>query len=236
VTAVAAAQLAAWLPERPSRILDLSRAGPDERDVADQIAQAGHQVIRILQRSPVRREMPPAGARVVGDARSLDWFRPASVDAIVAEGSMLSACLAIESTVEDAARLLRPGGRLLFTVDSIVHGLAQLAEQNRWPELADTSAGDVVLVPADQGYTRCFAVSELRELLQDAGFEVEWIRPRTVLPPDVVRHALHGVPLGSATERSELEALVTSELDLAVERQGESLGRHLAVSARLPDR
>jgi hypothetical protein len=177
---------------------------------------------------------------VVGDVRFLDWFRSGSVDAVVAEGGALSACLATETTVEQAARLLRPGGRMLLTVESLLQGLSRLAEQHKWPELADASAADVMLVHTDDdAYARCFGPSELRDLVSEAGFDVEWIRPRTVIPPDVVRHAM-GADDPRSSRRgvaadAELDQLVASELDLAVERQGEALGLYLTVSARLPD-
>lgn len=163
--------------------------------------------------------------RVFGDTRSLDWFRSGTLAAVVAEGSALSSCLATETTVDQAARLLRPGGRLLLSVDSLLHGLALLAEQHRWPELADAGSGDVVLVRADdESYTRCFGPTELAELVQDAGFDVDFIRPRTVIPPDVVNHAL-------ANDSGVFEELVTSELGLATERQGEAVGMYLTLSA-----
>lgn len=233
VTAVARRQLVEWLPSRPSRILDISRDAPGAH-VGATMARAGHAVFRVehptcpawLPTADVRSGA--AGVtRVVGDPRSLDWFRSESFDAVVAEGGALSSSLATETTVAQVARLLRPGGRLLMTVDSLVHGLARLAEQHRWPELADASSADVVLVPGSDepdGYTRCFGIDELRELVTDASFTIDWIRPRTVLPPDVVAHALRDDPGG-------FDTLVTSELDLAVERQGEPSGRYLTVSA-----
>jgi hypothetical protein len=234
--AVVVRQLENWLPRTSSRVLDISRADPIRgvSPVSDTIARAGHHVIRVdnptcPDRSARAVDPTDAGSRrftrVVGDTRYLDWFRSQSVDAVVAEGSALSSCLATETTVEQAFRMLKPGGQLLLSVDSLLHGLARLAEQRRWPELADASAGDVVLVPAEgSGYTRAFGAEELRSLVSAAGFTVEWIRPRTVIPPDVVGHAL-------ADDPGMLDDLVTSELNLAVERQGESVGRYLLLSA-----
>ncbi len=253
VATVARRQLTAWLPERQSRVLDISReisldSAEDLRvdtgvahRVGTTIARAGHRVFRVehptcpaWRPSPEVRGGTSGVTRIVGDPRSLDWFRSGSFDAVVAEGGALSSCLATETTVAQVARLLRPGGSLLMTVESLVHGLARLAEQHRWSELADAGAADVVLVPGtdepgldEAAYTRCFGVDELRELVTDAGFSIDWIRPRTVLPPDVVTHALRDDP-------GCFDALVASELDLAVERQGESSGRYLTVSATRP--
>lgn len=238
-----ARQLRTWLPSERARVLDISRTdvARGSTTVSSTVAHAGHDVVRVL--SPESQEARaqagqearsharphPSVRHVVGDVRSLDWFRSERLDAVVAEGSVLSSCLVTEATVEQAARLLKPGGRLLFSVDSLLYGLARLAEQHRWPELADTGAGDVVLVPngdeePSPGLTRCFGPEELHELVDAAGFDVDWVRPRTVLPPDVVAHAV-------STDPTVLPELVTSELTLAAEREGESLGNYLAVSA-----
>jgi hypothetical protein len=48
----------------------------------------------------------------------------------------MSSCLAAEDTVARIGRALRPGGRLMMCVDSLVLGLARLAAQQRWAELA----------------------------------------------------------------------------------------------------
>jgi hypothetical protein len=248
--AVVSRQLRAWLPATSVRILDISRDDPARGScsVSSTMARAGHHVIRVenptcpdriaapsapgAPNAPSAPSAPSAAGsgrsavtRVFGDTRSLDWFRSGTLAAVVAEGSALSSCLATETTVDQAARLLRPGGRLLLSVDSLLHGLALLAEQHRWPELADAGSGDVVLIPAgDDSYTRCFGPTELGELVQDAGFDIDFIRPRTVIPPDVVSHAL-------ANDPGVFAELVTSELGLAAERQGEAAGMYLTLSA-----
>lgn len=239
VASVVAQQLRAWLPDERSLVLDISRSDipRGSASVSATVARGGHDVIRVLtadvrpkagdRRTGRSAHQHPGVRYVVGDVRSLDWFAPARLDAVVAEGSILSSCLATESTVEQAAHLLKPGGRLLLSVDSLLYGLARLAEQHRWPELADTSAGDVVLVPngePDEGLSRCFGPEELHDLVESAGFDVDWVRPRTVIPPDVVEHAVE-------TDPGVLPALVASELTLAAERQGESLGNYLTLSA-----
>ena len=224
---VAAAQLAQWLPPAPARVLDVSGG----RRFARQIVDAGHEVVHALG-SPLHDEEPPEHGRllpVVADTRSLDWLRPGSVDLVVAESQALSMCLATELTVEQLAQVLRPGGRLLLVVESLMLGLARLAEQGRWAELADTPGADVVLVPSDDGtLTRCFWPEELQDLLTGAGFEVEWVRPRTVLSPATVERAL------SQGGAAALRKLVATEVALAADREGESAGLHLVASARKP--
>lgn len=238
---VAAAQLAAWMPVEGCRVLDLS-AGPAERPdpFAAQLLAAGHEVVRVVASpqdagscgEPPLPEVALEPARehcVVADARSLTWLRDASVDAVVAESRMLSLCLAAEVTVQDLHRVLRPGGRLLLTVDSLACGLARLAGQGRWAELADVPSADVLLVPEDDGtITRCFWPEELAELLTTAGFALEWVRPRSVLSPPVVERAL------AQGGEPALHLLVRTECALAEEREGESAGLRLVASARRP--
>lgn len=198
---VAVAQLTQWLPAEPSRVLDVSGGGR----FAGQLAAAGHSVVQVAD-------------------------EPDPVDLVLAESRALSLSLATEVTLDQLVRVLRPGGRLLLVVESLLLGLARLAEQGRWAELADAPSADVVLVPGDDGtMTRCFWPEDLRSLLVDAGLEVEWVRPRTVLTPATVERAL------SSGGAASLRTLVRTELALAAEREGESTGLHLVASARKPD-
>lgn len=217
--AVAAAQLLAWLPATPCRVLDLSGDGP-ERGLF--LQELGHSVVRLGSTAPLG--LPT----VTADAGSLGWLRDACLDAVVAEGQALSRCLATEETAHDLARVLCPGGRLMLVVDSHVTGLALLADQGRWAELADIPSADVVLIPhPDGGYSRCFWPEELQALLEDSGLDVEWVRPRTLLTAAVVERAL-------ATGGAEvLPRLLAVELQLAQEREGDT-GLHLVASARRP--
>jgi SAM-dependent methyltransferase len=223
---VAAAQVAQWLPPEPARVLDVSGG----HRFADQVAGAGHQVVHVLPASDPATPAPAAGVLpVVADARSLEWLQGCSVDLVLAESTALSTCLATEVTVEHLVRVLRPGGRLLLVVESLMLGLARLAEQGRWAELADAPAADVVLVPSDDGtLTRCFWPEDLAALLDGAGLEVEWVRPRTVLSPATVERAL------SQGGSAALRTLVQTEVGLAADREGESTGLHLVASARKP--
>jgi len=223
---VAAAQLAQWLPAGPARVLDVSGG----QRFAGQMAAAGHQVVHVMAASgpvppaPVGRLLP-----VVADSRSLDWLQPGCVDLVLAESQALSLCLATEVTVEQLVRVLRPGGRLLLVVESLMLGPARLAEQGRWAELADAPAADVVLVPSDEGtLTRCFWPEDLSALLSSAGLEVEWVRSRTVLSPATVERAL------SQGGSAALATLVQTEVALAEDREGESTGMYLVASARKP--
>ena len=184
---------------------------------------SGHRVLRVGEGLIVGVHS------VIADTRALPWLADGCVDAVVAESRALSMSLATEETVRDLSRVLRPGGRLLLVVDSLTTGLARLADQGRWAELADVPSADVVLVADEDGnITRCFWPEELQGLLEDVGFDVEWVRPRSVLTPASVERAL-------ATGGDEaLRALVKTELALAIDREGENTGIHLVGSARKP--
>ncbi|MCU1676847.1 MAG: Methyltransferase type 11 [Frankiales bacterium] len=221
---VAAAQLASWLPSEAALIVvDLSRA---RGRFAAQIALDGHSVIHVVPHVG-RGPICAAGVTTVaGDDRDLSWLADSSVDAVLAEGGALCFSLAAEETVAAIARVLKPGGYLLVCVESLVLGLSRLAEQGRWAELADAPSADVVLVPRTDGViTRCFWPEELRQLLIDAGFDVAWIRPRSVLPQAVVEKAL-------ADEPQSMPMLVRTEMSLAAERESDPVGIHLVASAR----
>jgi hypothetical protein len=73
--------------------------------------------------------------------------------------------------------------------------------------------------------SRCFWPEELHGMLVDAGFRVDWIRPRTVLAEQTVVRALRRDP-------SQLTSLVLTELALSQRRQGESLGTEFVASAQ----
>ncbi len=239
---VALRQVSAWAPRTPGLVLDVSgTTGP----FAQALAAAGHRVVQVRSGPPGGAGSTPGAAapepdvpvpgpgRVVpvrAEATSFGWLRDGCVDAVLAESRALSLCLAAEVTVDDLARVLRPGGRLLLVVDSLAAGLARLAEQGRWAELADVPSADVVLVPAaDTGaISRCFWPEELAGLLGAAGLQVEWVRPRTVLTPAAVERAVrHG-------GRAAGTALAAAELAVAESRTGESAGLHLVASAVKP--
>ncbi|MDP9865261.1 MULTISPECIES: class I SAM-dependent methyltransferase [Streptosporangium] len=221
--AVAAEQLSRWLPESPSTVLDLS--GGRGRWSA-QAAKAGHRVLEVVDfRRTVEGQPLLHDVSKVSQVRADDLrFLPdRSVDAVLAEERAMSVELMAESAIDDVARVLRPGGRALLCVDSLVLGMAILAEQNYWAHLRQT--GEVMLVPwPDGSITRCFSSGQLRDLLTDAGLEVEWIRPRTVLSPSTVDHVL-------ASDSRALTWLVNTELE-ADPADDDTVGIHLVASAR----
>lgn len=227
LTEVCVQQLAEWLPAEPSVILDLSRGFPG---LVRLMMERGHTVVHASLQAQ-RPDIQPddvTGGRLLplcADPLAVDWVADDSLDAVVAEGGTLSDALAAEVTLDRLHAALRSGGRLLLCVDSLVAGLANLAEAGRWAELADVPAADVVLIPhPDEQVTRCFWPEELAGMLTTAGFEVEWIRPRAVLTEETVVRALR-------QDAGQLESLVMTELALEIRRQGESIGGQLLVSA-----
>ena len=235
--AVAEAQLASWLPRESCLLVDIS--GP-RACAAETAAAAGHTVLRVtetagLRPGPPGELLPPVfpspgahatSSRIVqlaSDPASLSFLRDGCADGVIAEDRTLSRQLAAENLITDVARVLRPAGRVLACVDSLVLGMALLAEQRHWAELTDLPHAEVVLVPWPDGtITRCFGAEQLRELFEDAGLTVMWIRPRTVFSPSTVAHVLRRDPKG-------LPRLVEAELAM---QPDESVGVQLVVSAR----
>ena len=248
--AVAEAQLASWLPREGRLLVDIS--GP-RANAAQIASAAGHTVLRVASAAPrpsgpvdgvppglVPPDLMPAvwysrpqhRPTAPGPARprwspptsgSLAFLADSCADGVIAEDRALSMQLAAEHLIADIARVLRPAGRVLACVDSLVLGMAMLAEQRHWAELTDLPHAEVVLVPWPDGtITRCFGAEQLRELFDDAGLDVMWIRPRTVFSPSTVAHVLRRDPKG-------LPRLVEAEL---ASRPDESVGVQLVISAR----
>lgn len=175
------------------------------------------------------RPAAPARGRQAGqviwltsDPGSLPFLADSCADGVIAEDRTLSRYLAAEALIADVARVLRPAGRVLACVDSLVLGMAVLAEQRHWAELTDLPNAEVVLVPWPDGtITRCFGADHLRELFDDAGLTVAWIRPRTIFSPSTVTHVLRRDP-------RRMRRLVEAELAI---RPDESVGVQLVVSA-----
>jgi hypothetical protein len=156
--------------------------------------------------------MPTAGqgqiVPVLAEPGSLGFLADGCADGVIAEEGALSRHLMTEDLAAEIARVLRPGGELLACVDSLVLGMAILAEQRRWAHLVDLPHAEVVLIPWPDGtITRCFGAAQLNDMLAEAGLEVRWIRPRTVLSPSMVDHVLRQEPGAMARlVRAELQA------------------------------
>jgi hypothetical protein len=227
--AVARAQLRQWLPTGRHVLVDVS--GP-RVPVADLAAQAGHTVIRVLdarlgQGAPaaIAHDGPGQVFPVQADSSRLSFLADGCADGVLAEDRALSVHLAAETMVAEIARVLRPAGRVFACVDSLVLGMAVLADQHHWAQLIDLPHAEVVLVPWPDGtITRCFGPDQARELFAGAGLRINWIRSRTVLAESVVTHWLRRDPGG-------LPKLLRAEL---AARSDGSLGAQLVISASKP--
>jgi hypothetical protein len=228
--AVAQAQLLAWLPRGRHTIVDVS--GP-RSPAAELAAAAGHRVLRVIDetaasqravRKPLNGRPPGTNGKVelVAESSRLSFLADECADDILAEDRALSTHLAAETLIAEIARVLRPAGRVLACVDSLVLGMAVLADQNHWAHLVDLPHAEVVLVPWPDGtITRCYGPDQARELFSGAGLTVDWIRPRTVFSESMVTHVLRRAP-------GSLAKLVRAELEA---RSDESLGAQLVISA-----
>lgn len=239
--AVAQAQLAAWLPAKRSLIVDIS--GPHSGS-AVQAAAAGHRVVRVAWAGtglppPAGTLPPPARASrgnlvaVTAETGSLACLSDGCADRVIADDSTLSRHLMAEDVTAEIARVLRPGGSLLASVDSLVLGMAILAEQHHWAHLTDLPHAEVVLIPWPDGtITRCFGTTQFRTLLTEAGLQARWIRPRTVLSPSTVDHILQQDP--GAISRLVRAELAAGAEESASGNSDESFGIHLLAAARKP--
>jgi len=241
--AVARAQLVAWLPRGRHMIVDVS--GP-RAQAAELAAQAGHKVLRVIDVPPASQRAPaPTGltseerarreggasrgdrrraglAELIADSSRLSFLPDGCADDVIAEDRALSIHLAAEEMIAEIARVLRPAGRVLACIDSLVLGMAVLADQHHWAHLVDLPHAEVVLVPWPDGtITRCYGPDQARELFSGAGLTVNWIRPRTVFSESMVTHVLRRDP-------ASLPKLVRAEL---AARSDESLGAQLVISA-----
>jgi hypothetical protein len=258
---VAKAQLAAWLPAERRLLIDIS--GPSANCSAQAAARghsvvrvvfgtrtegsgarsllsaipAGGDADRALHARSYDghpRAGPPGRVTLVmAEPGSLAFLADGCADGVIAEDGALSRQLMAEDLAAEIARVLRPGGTLLACVDSLVLGMAILAEQHHWAELTDVPHAEVVLVPWPDGtITRCFGAGQLTDLLTEAGLEVIWIRPRTILSPSMVDHVL-------GREPGALARLVKAELHAGQDRlmgasPEDSFGISLLAAARKP--
>jgi hypothetical protein len=239
--AVTRAQLTGWLPTGRHLLVDVS--GP-RAPAAELAAQAGHTVLRVLDPGPPgglggRAAPPGAGGSggvvppgkkgnivpVIADSTRLTFLGDGCADGVIADDRALSVHLAAEAMIAEIARVLRPAGRVIACVDSLVLGMAVLADQHHWAHLVDLPHAEVVLVPWPDGtITRCYGPDQARELFTGAGLRVNWIRPRTVFSESMVTHWLRRDPGG-------LPKLVRAEL---AARSDDSHGAQLVISASKP--
>jgi len=225
--AVTRAQLTEWLPAGRHLLVDVS--GP-RAPAAELAAKAGHTVLRVIEPQVSSARLSPRSQHqriipVIGDSSRLTFLSDGCADGVIADDRALSVHLAAEAMIAEIARVLRPAGRVIACVDSLVLGMAVLADQHHWAHLVDLPHAEVVLVPWPDGMiTRCYGPDQARELFDGAGLRVNWIRPRTALSESMVTHWLRHDPGG-------LPKLVRAEL---AARSDESLGAQLVISASKP--
>ena len=252
--AVTRAQLTGWLPTGRHLLVDVSGPRAPAAELAAQAGHTVLRVIEPPggQGGLGGRAAPPKGGPggwvppekraggsgevvppgkdgrivpVIADSTRLTFLGDGCADGVIADDRALSVHLAAEAMIAEIARVLRPAGRVIACVDSLVLGMAVLADQHHWAHLVDLPHAEVVLVPWPDGtITRCYGPDQARELFTGAGLRVNWIRPRTVFSESMVTHWLRRDPGG-------LPKLVRAEL---AARPDESYGAQLVISASKP--
>lgn len=224
---------AAGRPGSPARPGAPARYGTPARHPAPDAASSRHG--RAAGHGLVPRPGPAPGrvCPVVAEPGSLAFLADGCVDAVIAEDGALSRHLVAEDLAAEIARVLKPGGELLACVDSLVLGMAILAEQHHWAHLTDVPNAEVVLVPWPDGtISRCFGAGHLSDLLTEAGLDVLSIQPRTILSPSMVDHVLSRDP--GALARLVKAELHAGQHRLAGASPDESFGISLVAAARKP--
>ncbi|MBI2191278.1 MAG: methyltransferase domain-containing protein [Planctomycetes bacterium] len=201
------------------------------------LAKSGYRVT-LLDISPkmldvARRKAEEAGllARVdfvQADLCDLSELPDARYAFAVAEGDPLSYAADPARAAREVARLLIPGGILAASVDHLCAGLDFYVEKGDLAGLErfarDGVASWLAERPEERYPIRMFTSEGLRQMLERAGFEVLWVRGKTVLPlrkhPDL---------LSDPKNRDRL-----LRLELGLGRMEACLGRasHLQVAAR----
>ena len=229
-----AAEMAAYAGHHVLRVIDAAGSvSPGGRPPGDPPhgGPAPHPPRGSTRENREQTPFPPAPGSedllrtVAADGTGLEFLPDGCADGVIAEDRALSLRLAAEDVVTEIARVLRPGGQVLACVDSLMLGMAVLAEQHRWPHLVDVPNADVVLIPwPDGSITRCYGAEQLRDLFTGCGLEVSWIRPRTVFSPQTVSYLL-------ARDPARFGELVNAELRA---RSDDSVGTQLVACAVLP--
>ena len=208
--AVTRAQLTEWLPTGRHLLVDVSGPRAPGRRTGRQGRAHGAARAGSTGRAggsgggqPPRaggRGVAPRGKQIVpviADSSRLTFLGDGCADGVIADDRALSVHLAAEAMIAEIARVLRPAGRVIACVDSLVLGMAVLADQHHWAHLVDLPHAEVVLVPWPDGrITRCYGPDQARELFTGAGLRVNWIRSRTVFSESVVTHWLRRDPGG----------------------------------------
>lgn len=222
------------LPRERSRLLDI---GGGTGTWAVKLAKAGHDVVcadlshKMVDVARAKAEAEGVAERVTclrSDLQDLKEFGEAEFAMVWAQGDPLSYVPDPALAVRNVARVLRPGGLFVASVDSRFAAIEHFMEKGRIEELEAflRSGKDEWLAdrPEERFPVTFFAPEDLRKLLKRRGFDVVSMIGKTVLP--LRRHeTLLQTP-------KEFRRLL--ELELSLNREEALLGGagHLEVAAR----
>jgi ubiquinone/menaquinone biosynthesis C-methylase UbiE len=162
------------------------------------------------------------------DIRSMPEFTDSQFDMIICEGDPLSYCGDHRAAVREFARILRPGGTTVASVDNradVVSWVANSTDMELISRLLET--GDV-LVPNREGkfpyVIHAFTPEELRGLFESNGFAVE----RILGKPAIARRLV----LYKSDDPATQEWLYQLELKCCDDPAFRNWGGHLEIASR----
>lgn len=233
-TDIVLATLRELLAGGPSDVLD---AGGGTGLIARQLAAEGHRVTMVdvsaTMLSEARVGMHNGAVRLArSDLLDLPMASGRTFDLVYSEGSTLSWVKDWQGALREFARVLRPGGQLLFSGQNRVFMTASgsdVATARRIYESGIVPSHVLGFeVEGDQPDTYAFQRSELRAAVEATGLVVERIGSRPVVTWDLVDD-------GDVDGDDDLRAdLLDLELRLQWDEDAAALGRQLVVHARKP--
>jgi ubiquinone/menaquinone biosynthesis C-methylase UbiE len=151
-------------------------------------------MLEAARRTVHRAEMESRVEIVKDDICELASFSDGSFDLVIAQGDPLSFCSSAERAVAAIHRVLRPGGRCVASVDNRYGALDHFLDGNDLPGLERfLRTGRTVWLAKrheERFPVRTFTPVELRKLFTGAGFELDSLVGKTVLPVRKLRHWL----------------------------------------------
>ncbi|MCE9582124.1 MAG: methyltransferase domain-containing protein [Planctomycetes bacterium] len=223
------------LPRERSRILDI---GGGTGIWAIKFAKAGHDIVcadlshKMVDVARAKAEEAGVADRVKcvrSDMQDLKEFGDGEFAMVWAQGDPLSYVPDPVLAVKNVARVLKPGGLFVASVDSKFAAIEHFLQRGRVEELEKFLRNGKDEWLADRAEERFpvtfFSPADLEKLLERRGFEVVSMIGKTVLPLRAHEKLLE--------DKEDFRRLLDLELSLNRERALLGAASHLEVAARL---